>query len=378
MSLLSLWYTSCILKGMPVPDVKLLENAFNEFSRASDSIISYYGMLESRIRQLTKEVETKNAELERAGEYLNNILNSLPVGVVVLDKRSVAFQNRNAAKLTAGGIVSHLNVDGEKTGEIKNGKECFRWRKERLTNGFEGKEVIVIEDVTEVEKMKERSERDERLRAMGEMAARIAHEIKNPLGSMELFLSMIQEGRLRAKEKKYVDYVLFGLKTIDRIINNILSYTRPKTLVLKEEKLFQIVSDTLDFMSVSIMGREIEVEFNAAYQEPSLFDPDLIKLVIMNLISNAIDAVGEKGTIRIEVKEEGGYALLVVSDNGVGMPEDVRRNIFNPFFTMKDKGVGLGLFIVYNIVQAHGGFIEAESAAGSGSSFFMYIPKDRQ
>jgi len=363
---------------MSAPDVKLLENAFNEFSRASDSIVSYYGILESRIAQLTKEVEAKNSELERAGEYLNNILNSLPVGVVVLDRRSVAFQNRNAAKLTAGGIVPHLNVNGEKTGEIKNGREFFRGRKERLTNGFEGKEVIVIEDVTEVEKMKERSERDERLRAMGEMAARIAHEIKNPLGSMELFLSMIQGGRLRSKEKKYVDYVLFGLKTIDRIINNILSYTRPKTLVLKEEELFQIVSDTLDFMSVSIMGRAIEVDFNAAYQGPSFFDPDLIKLVIMNLISNAIDAVGEKGTIRIEIREEGGYVMLVVSDNGVGMSEDVRRNIFNPFFTMKDKGVGLGLFIVYNIVRAHGGFIEAESSVGSGSSFFMYIPKDRK
>jgi signal transduction histidine kinase len=131
-------------------------------------------------------------------------------------------------------------------------------------------------------------------------------------------------------------------------------------------------------MSVSIMGRAIEVEFNASYQGPSLFDPDLIKLVIMNLISNAIDAVGEKGAIRIEVREEGGFVLLVVSDDGVGMSEDVRRNIFNPFFTMKDKGVGLGLFIVYNIVQAHGGLIEAESSEGSGSSFFMYIPKDRQ
>ncbi|MDD5008482.1 MAG: ATP-binding protein [Syntrophorhabdaceae bacterium] len=363
---------------MPAPDVKLLENAFNEFSRASDSIISYYGILESRIRQLTKEVEEKNAELEKAGDYLNNILDSLPVGVVVLDRKSVIFQNKNAARLTTGGIVPHLNVNGEKIGEIKNSKGYFRWKKERLTNGFEGKEVIVIEDVTEVEKMKERSERDERLRAMGEMAARIAHEIKNPLGSMELFLSMIQGNRLKTKEKKYVDYVLFGLKTIDRIINNILSYTRPKTLVLKEEKLFKIVSDTLDFMSVSIMGRAIEVEFNASYREPSLFDPDLVKLVIMNLISNAIDAVNEKGTIRIEIREEGNYVLLVVSDNGVGMSEDVRRNIFNPFFTMKDKGVGLGLYIVYNIVQAHGGFIEAESAEGSGSSFFMYIPKDRQ
>ena len=96
-----------------------------------------------------------------------------------------------------------------------------------------GEDVIVFEDVTEVRKMKERSERDERLRAMGEMAARIAHEIKNPLGSMQLYLSMIAKGKMGDKEKGFIDSVIFGVNTIDRIINNLLSYTRPKTVVLR-------------------------------------------------------------------------------------------------------------------------------------------------
>jgi two-component system sensor histidine kinase FlrB len=209
------------------------------------------------------------------------------------------------------------------------------------------------------------------------MAARMAHEIKNPLGSMELFLSMLLNEKLRQQDRKYIDYVLFGVKTIDRIINNLLSYTKPKTLALTETRLSQVIKETLDFMSLSAQSRGISLEVDTCFSEPSFFDPDLIKLVIMNFISNSIDAMeGINGTIKVALKEEGKCAVIVISDNGIGMSEELQKNIFNPFFTTKDKGVGLGLYIVYNIIKAHGGYIEVESVEGSGSSFSIYIPKD--
>lgn len=364
---------------MPAVEAQLLENAFQEFARASDSIINYYGVLESQIRQLKKEIEQKNAELEKAKAYLYNILNSLPVGVVVTNKANIVFANKNAEKLGPAVFSGKLNSSVQKSGELKNGKGHFRWKRESVVNGSGSHEVIVFEDVTEFEKMKERLERDERLMAMGEMAARMAHEIKNPLGSMELFLSMLLNGKMRKQEKKYIDYVLFGVKTIDRIINNLLSYTKPKTLALTQTSLSQVVRETLDFMSLSAQSRGIALEVNTYFHEPSFFDPDLIKLVIMNFISNAIEAVsGNKGLIKVELKEDGKHAVIVITDNGVGMSEEVQKSIFNPFFTTKDKGVGLGLFIVYNIVKAHGGYVEVESTEGCGSSFTIYIPKDNQ
>ena len=367
-----------MVKGMSISEAELLKDAFNGFSRASDSIVNYYNVLESQIRLLKEEVECKNRELEKAREYLHNILDSIPVGIVVIDRKSISFLNKTAEKLSSEKFIDDLNNSSRMTGEIKNGKGQYRWKKDVLRNGFTGKEVIVIEDVTEFEKMKERFERDERLRAMGEMAARIAHEIKNPLGSMELFLSMLSDRKLKPKEKKYVDYIHFGVQTIDRIINNILSYTRPRSLVMHEEKIGKAVEETLDFMKLSIMSRNINVHYDVHYDGFSFFDPDMMKLVIMNFISNAIDAVTGKGSIRIEIKEEGKYVVIVVNDNGAGMSEDVRKNIFNPFFTTKDKGVGLGLYIVHNIVQAHEGYIEVESTEGIGTTFFVYIPKDRQ
>ncbi len=357
---------------------EVLENAFQEFSRASDSVINYYSVLEGQIKQLKKEIEEKNRELTRAKEYLRTILDSLPVSVVVADNEMILFRNIKAEQLGFDCLTADLKNETLSVGELKNNKGHYRWRKEKLGAQFEDKEVIVFEDVTEIEKMKERLERDERLRAMGEMAARISHEIKNPLGSMELFLSMLQSERLRKKDKQYVEHILFGVKTIDRIINNILSYTRPKTLTLKKERLAGIIENILDFMSISMQSREIEVRLNSLYDGVCHFDPDLMRLVMMNFISNAIEAIDKKGMITIDIRDEENYALIVVSDSGVGMSEDVRKNIFNPFFTTKDKGVGLGLFIAYNIIKAHHGYVEVESSEGEGASFFVYIPKDTQ
>ena len=130
-------------------------------------------------------------------------------------------------------------------------------------------------------------------------------------------------------------------------------------------------------MSVSIGSRAIDVTFDSSYDEVSLFDPDLIRLALMNFISNAMEAIVEKGIISVTVREEGAYVLAAFTDTGAGMSDETRRNIFNPFFTTKDKGVGLGLFIAHNIVKAHDGYIEVESVEGKGSSFIVCLPKGR-
>jgi len=362
---------------MQSTETQLLRNAFQEFVKASDSLSNYYLVLEDRIKELNKEINEKNKELEKEKEGFYNILNSLPVGVVVQHGESTLFTNKEAERFGWPEFSERLDHADGGMGEVRNGKGCFRWRKSSLANGSAGKEVIVFEDVTEVQKMKERFERDERLRAMGEMAARIAHEIKNPLGSMQLFLSMIVRGKVGPKEKEYVNSVIFGVNTIDRIINNLLSYTRPKTVVLRQARLSGVVKETLDFMSVAVGSRDIRINFDSAYDAATWFDPDLIKLSLMNFISNAIEAISDKGYINVGIREEGNYASVSFTDSGAGMSEETRRSIFNPFFTTKDKGVGLGLFIAHNIVKAHEGYIEVESTEGKGSTFTVCLPKER-
>ena len=310
---------------MQTPEARLLENAFNEFSKASDSIISHYGVLESQIRELKRELEEKNRALERASEYLYTILDSLPVGVVVVDGRSVIFANKNAEDLIPEGIIEGLSGSAERTGEMKCGLGRYRWKARALANGFEGRHVVAIEDVTEIERMKEHMERDERLMAMGEMAARISHEIKNPQGSRNL--PFHADGRQDAGAIVNLEYVLFGVKTIDRIINNILSYTRPRELSLKEEELRSVVGDTLEFMSVSASVRSIGLEFAPVSQGRVLIDPDMLKLVVMNLVSNAMDAVGPGGRIKVDIRENERYGVLVVSCAGISSTPSSQRRI---------------------------------------------------
>jgi two-component system sensor histidine kinase FlrB len=356
---------------------QLLKNAFQEFLKASDSLSTHYVALEERISRLNRELFEKNKELERSRESFHNILNSLPVGVVVREGNCPVFSNREAQKCGWVEISEKLSQDQTRMGEVRNGNGIFRWKRNVLSDESGEKEVIVFEDMTEVHKLTERSERDERLRAMGEMAARIAHEIKNPLGSMQLYLSMVLRGKVGDKERNHVNSVVYGINTIDRIINNLLSYTRPKTVVMREACLSALVKETLDFMSISIGSRDIQISFDSHYDHATWFDPDLIKLALMNFISNGMEAIVDKGTIGIIIRNDGDYVVAVFSDSGRGMSDETRRDIFNPFFTTKEKGVGLGLFIAHNVIKAHDGFIEVESIEGKGSVFSIYLPKEK-
>ncbi len=353
---------------------QVLADAFKEFTKASESIISYYGALESQICHLKTELQKKNEELEKSQKYLDNILNSLPIGVIVLDHKKIAFTNLNAQKLGVNILTPEI-TNGKKCGDISEELGIFRWKKDGLANDFEGKEVVVIEDVTELEKTKERTAREDRLMAMGEMAARIAHEIKNPLCSMELFISLLMDRKTTKKNREYLEYVQYGIKTIDRIVNNVLSFTRPKALVAKKDSIARIIRGVVDFMRISAQNRGVNIFFNSSYEGQSIFDADFIRLAGMNLISNAIEATEKNGVVDVTVKKTDSHVIIGVKDNGCGLPEKVRKNIFNPFFTTKDKGTGLGLFIVHNIIKAHGGYIEVEPSLPKGTIFNMYVPK---
>lgn len=351
---------------------ELLKNAFLEFSRASESLVTYYTILEKKVQALRKEVEKKNEELKRAKGYLATILNSIPIAVAVKDGEKLIFSNRKAAIPDIKRLLRDLKLNGKREGEIKLNGRSYRWIREILSIEGKKNELLLVEDVTEMEKMKERLKIDEKLKAMGEMALKIAHEVKNPLASMELFASMllmeIQDERL----KGYVEQICVGIKNINRIVSNILAYTRPKALSLKEGFISDVINEILEFMKPTF--GKIEVIFENEEKEKSLFDPHLLSLVIINLLTNAKEAIGDKGLIRIGLKEDGSYKILSVRDSGVGMDEETRRNIFNPFFTTKDHGVGLGLFIVYNIVKAHKGEIEVESYPKKGTEFRLYLP----
>jgi len=222
----------------------------------------------------------------------------------------------------------------------------------------------------------------EKLMALGEMAARIAHEIKNPLTAIGGFARRIASpragGGARSPER-YAQIILKEVQRLERIINESLYFSRERTPAFRTVNLNAEIRDVLSMFREELEEARISAVVDLSPDLPSISaDPDQIRQVVWNLVSNAIQAVGGSGILTVATHladpAEGIGVVLEVSDTGGGIPHDVVHNIFNPFFTTKAKGTGLGLPIVHAIVEKHGGTIHLDNREGAGVAFSIFLP----
>jgi signal transduction histidine kinase/putative methionine-R-sulfoxide reductase with GAF domain len=222
----------------------------------------------------------------------------------------------------------------------------------------------------------------EKLMALGEMAARIAHEIKNPLTAIGGFARRIASPRARGGArslKRYAQIILKEVQRLERIINETLYFSREMVPAFRTVNLNTEIHDVLSMFREELEEARITVVVDLSPDLPSISaDPDQIRQVVWNLVSNAIQAVGGSGILtaatHLADPAEGIGVVLEVSDTGGGIPHDVVHNIFNPFFTTKAKGTGLGLPIVHAIVEKHGGTIHLDNREGTGVAFSIFLP----
>ena len=236
-------------------------------------------------------------------------------------------------------------------------------------------------DITAFEQMKETLSRTERLATLGQVAAGIAHEIRNPLVGIGSTTSLLMED-FPSEDTKRQDLhtILKETRRLDRIVTQIVEYARPRDIVPGSFEMPALVTETLDLLSHAVAQKHINVTATFPPELPALeADRDQVKQVVLNAIQNSVEALEENGEIRVEAQEElrDGYKglLTTIHDNGKGIsPEDLPR-IFDPFFTMgKRRGTGLGLAICRNIIEAHGGSIRADSQVGVGTVMAIWLP----
>ncbi|MGI9953358.1 ATP-binding protein [Moorellaceae bacterium AZ2] len=224
----------------------------------------------------------------------------------------------------------------------------------------------------------ERTYLREKLAMVGELAAGMAHEIRNPLTSIRGFLQLLQGKYDRqGPEQQYFQIMLEELDRINRIIKEFLSLARPSQPQLKIADINELISEALLLAEQEALMNEVVLEFDKGEGLPLLFlDPLQIKQVILNLVSNAIHAAGPKGYIKVWSlhEKEKRMVIIGVEDNGPGIPPDKLEQIFEPFYTTKDHGTGLGLTLSQRIVEGHGGKIEVTSRVGEGSCFKVCLP----
>jgi len=402
--------------------VCLLNQAFDSFNIATSKFERYYQHLVKKVEELDLELRKKNEELEinlkekeELKNHLNNIFESLSTGVVGIDlKGKITTFSRAAENITGFTLKevrkrdfdeilapnffhNHLNFASlknmQKNTEVET--KIYRRGKDILqvslsvspltpSQGEAVGLVLTLQDITQMKRLEEQASRTDRLAAMGEMAVNIAHEIRNPLGSMELFATILRKELEDCGElKELADHISSGVKSINNIVSNLLLFIKPQ-----QKPNFQIIdihnplNDSL-FFSSHLLKSNDSVEVVTSYAAETLMvhgDLELLKQTALNLILNAIQAMPNGGKLTIstrKVKDQqkrSNFVEIGFADTGIGISREDKPKIFDPFFTKKERGTGLGLMIVHNIIKIHGGAIEIESSEGRGTTCTVTLP----
>jgi signal transduction histidine kinase len=222
-------------------------------------------------------------------------------------------------------------------------------------------------------------ERRNRLAALGEMAAGMAHEIRNPLGGIQLYASLLAKDISdRPASRQLVEKISAGVKRLESLVSHVLHFTREINVSVSEMDLAEIVEQAVELAQPHANAKQIIVNVQGPRPLRAMADPVLIGQALLNLLLNAIEAMETPGQIdvRFQFPPEESDARqfhLMIRDRGPGIPAHILDRIFNPFFTTKDSGTGLGLAIVHRVVEAHDGTIIANNADDGGAKFEIRI-----
>lgn len=237
--------------------------------------------------------------------------------------------------------------------------------------------VAVINNVTEIRELQDKLKLKEYLASIGELSAKLGHEIGNSLGGIRLFVdNLLEELPEGDRRREYTQEILSEVDHLKARIIEIKDYARPISLNLRRTNVNEVMEETLSFSKDKIQSNNIVVEKHFSQGLPGIMiDPDQVRGALLNIIINAIQAMPQGGKLSLSTGQNNGALELRVSDTGVGISEEIRGKIFNPFFTTKRSlGTGLGLSIAYKAIESHGGSITFESEVGTGTTFVIGLP----
>jgi len=306
----------------------------------------------------------------------------------------------------AGSVPTVRNMRSRLAHRNVSGQEVFLGLAGSVLKDVEGSPagyIVIFQDVTAVVAMEDELRRSERLAAVGEMSAKIAHEIRNPLaaisGSIQILQSGIQQGPAEGEHARLMGIVVRETDRLNALIGDFLQYSRPGPLLPKPVELSVLVDEVVKVFEVSL-PEGTRVLTDGLKPVIASADPDQLRQVLWNLCINAVEAMPEGGVLRLSTgvvpdpssqgggesrRNDAGYrelgrlvahqwAEIALEDTGTGIPAEVKEHIFEPFFTTKESGSGLGLATVHRIVENHGGVLEVSSAAGKGTRVQIRLP----
>jgi two-component system, sporulation sensor kinase E len=374
------------------------------------------GFLEKLISRLGKigpeEVQNYLLRLAQEKGFLETIFNTIQEGIIVTDSRGrITYLNDAACEL--------FGLDGEEAtgkqldervrgldwnsltrsgGPVSRDLEIF-YPANRFINFYivplviEHREsdadgaadqvgyAIILRDITESRRTAEKTLEGERLNALTLLAAGVAHEIGNPLNSLNIHLQLMERetrklnGKTRAQLQESIAIARGEINRLDSIVTQFLRAIRPSKPQLRPESINALVEEAVQFFAPEIEARDIVVETELRSDLPLLqLDRDQMKQAFYNIIKNSFEAMKRRGILRIRTDADDTHVRVSFTDNGGGMSADALSRVFEPYYTTKASGSGLGLLIVRRIVREHGGELAIESTEGKGLTLTIRLP----
>jgi len=245
--------------------------------------------------------------------------------------------------------------------------------------------AIIMRDITESRRTAEKTIESERLNALTLLAAGVAHELGNPLNSLNIHLQLMERqahkirGKAREELQQSIDICRGEINRLDSIVSQFLRAIRPSRPQLRPENINSIVEETVRFFAAEIEARDIVVETELHSDLPLLqLDRDQMKQAFYNVIKNSFEAMKRRGILRIRTDRDESHVCVSFIDHGGGMSAEALSHVFEPYYTTKPTGTGLGLLIVRRIVREHGGELAIESTEGKGLSLTIRLPLKEQ
>ena len=369
----------------------VLADAFAAFTAAAGRLEGSYQQLQREVARLREELEERNAALgsslaenERMRAGLSRILEALPSGVIVLESNGeIGFVNPEARRMLGDELLALLPRVGRKPNDEQEfcvGPQTNkRWivvRTAEASTRDKNQLVLIVRDVTAQREMDREREEARRLLALAEMSTVLAHEIRNPLGSMELLAGLLtQSGDLGAEQRQWVEHLQAGVRSLSATVNNVLRVHSLGVAALSPLQLVPVLRSAARFVAPLAEQSGIKVWTDLELSNVEINgNPGELQQIFLNLALNSFRHTPAGGQVKVRARVEDKMAVIEFSDTGAGIaPEDLQK-IFETGFSTKNDSPGLGLAVCFKIVQQHGGTISVHSQPGAGATFRMEFP----
>lgn len=236
-------------------------------------------------------------------------------------------------------------------------------------------EIVIFQDLTRLHELTEKVRRNERLAALGGMAASVAHEIRNPLAAISGSAELLASLELGHEDQRLLSIIRRESSRLSDLVTDLLAFTRPREPQLSRVDLARVTRETCEAFAADPSNRSLKLEISADAEAWAEIDAVQLSQVLWNLLRNASEAMDGKGRIRVRVSRHPGHVRISVTDDGPGIPGTLRERIFDPFFTTKDDGTGFGLAIAHRVVEDNGGTLALDERLEHGTRFVVRFPE---